>query len=200
MTTKLDKKLRDTLKAWEKNCPDDVMEVKDIRRAITESTKLKRLLASAKFELKGSKKGAAPYDDYTEKEVDGLLKDVESYVDELQDEQKEFAQLKTWLARVKNAGDGFPFTFVVKGNDKGSLYVNKREGVVKRSGRRGKSDIAGSKLHTGTATYKAGKLIFGFDSNARAPWKALLQKIVSKAGINMKVALGDSSSSDDSGT
>lgn len=193
MTTKLDKKLKDALKAWERACPEDVMEVKDLRRAVMDTTKFKRLVASAKQEIKNAKKGSTPYEDFTEKEIESLLKDVASYADELQNEQKEFAQLKTWLARVKNAGDGFPFTFVVKGNDKGSLYVNKREGIVKRSGRRGKSDITGSKLHTGTAEYQAGKLVFNFDSNARAPWKALLQKIVGKAGINMKVALGDSS-------
>lgn len=165
------------------------MDVDNVRGGQTACAKLKRALTSAQSDLNSSSKSAATYDDFDEQEVARLLKEVDDYSSELQEQQKEYAELKKWLTKVKASSTGLPCSFVVKGNDKGSLHVHKAESNVNRSARSGKSDITGSKAHPGTCRYTGGKLVFSFEGTARAPWKTLLQKIVGKAGMNMKVAL-----------
>ncbi len=189
MTTPADRKLSAALKAWRRVCPEDAFDVANLRSSITACSKIKKTLATAKLEIRAGAKSKVSYDDYDEKSVDELLTQVEDYTSELQQQDKDFAQLKKWLTKVKSSSTPLPCSFVVKGNDKGSLHVHKTEGNVNRSARGGKADITGSRVHPGTCKYEGGRLIFDFDGTARAPWRTLLQKIVGKAGMNMKVAL-----------
>lgn len=197
MPTPADRKLATSLKTWRRVCPEDPLDVVDIRRALAASAKLKKLLAKAKFEIRSAGSDSSTYQDFDESQVDTLFRQVEDYVDELQEQQKEFAQLKKWLSKVRTSAAALPCSLVVKGNDQGSLHVHKAEGSVNRSARSGKSDLTGSKVHPGTCRYEGGKLVFTFDGTARAPWRTLLQRIIGKAGLNMKVALAGMKDADD---
>lgn len=189
MTSAADRKLNAAVKAWRRVCPEDPMDIENIRGGLTACAKVKKALSTAKTELKNAAKNSTTFDDFDLKEVETLLTEVDKYVAELQQQQKNYAVLKKWLTKVKSASTGLPCSFVVRGNGQGSLHVHKTESNVNRSARTGKSEITGSRAHPGTCRYTGGKLVFTFDGTARAPWKTLLQKIVGKAGMNMKVAL-----------
>jgi|GEM_PF-7047289 len=192
--SRADDKLKTALKNWKKVCPEDATDIVDVGKAQTATDKLERELTTIKtqFRRKGSE-----YEEFSADDIADRLKEVKAYQKVLRDVQSELTELKKWLAKVRSSTTPLPFALVVKGNDKGSLHVFRQENRVDRSARAGKQEITGSKVHDGTCQYTGGKLVFDFDSNARAPWKPLLQKLVNRAGVNMKVALAGRANDDE---
>ncbi|QDU41233.1 hypothetical protein Mal4_55980 [Maioricimonas rarisocia] len=189
-----DEKLKASLKAWRKICPEDPTDIEDVGKTQAATDKIERELMTLKVQFR---RKADEYEEFSADDVAAHLKEVKAYQKVLREVQSEQTELKKWLAKVRSSPSALPFALVVKGNDKGSLHVFKQENRVDRSAREGKQDITGSKVHNGTCEYTGGKLVFDFEDNARAPWKPLLQKLVNRAGVNMKVALARNSESDE---
>ena len=195
--TAADRKLKKKIAGWKTLCPEDLSEITDLRKANTATTRLERELKTIQQQFKQNK--ADDFEEFTPEQVSEQLKKVKAYQKELKVLSADLKLLRKWLTKVRSAAGAIPFAMVAQGNRKGSLHVFKQENRVRRAAQSGKQELSGGKIFTGTCEYTGGKLVFKFEGGARAPWKALLQRKVNQADVNMKVALhkggdGDSES------
>lgn len=182
------KKLKSQIQEWERVCPEEVTETKDVGEAesVTEDLlrELSKLVNATQSSQKSADQGAGD-----QREVSAQLEIVEQRKKELLKLKEDLKTLKKWLLKVRSSSDPVPFAMVAKGSRKGSLHVFKHENRVQRAARSGKQEMTGAKIFEGTCTYSGGKLRFKFEDGARAPWKALLQRMIKQANVNMKVML-----------